>query len=162
MPVVLAFLQRDWKYIATILGLVVAVGYIYHRGESHVKAADAKVVAAQIIHNGEVDAQVKTEVAAALKDYDDLSPLPQPVPVPVLVCHGASQVLPSPAPAKGSDAAGAAVPVTTEKDSAGFDPAPAINADVVAADIEIERLQKKIDLLQALIRAYQDAGLVAK
>jgi hypothetical protein len=41
MPVVLALLAKDWKYLVIIAALLGAVGYIYHKGEVHIEAADA-------------------------------------------------------------------------------------------------------------------------
>jgi hypothetical protein len=164
MPFILALLAKDWKYLAVIAALAVAVGVIYHRGEVHIEAADAKVVAAQIVHNTEVQNAVKAKVDVAVAEYDTLAPIPVPVRAPVLVCHasGSGDVPPSPSPSGRSDAAGEAVPVSAAPTDAGFDPAPAVSATGTAADEEIAHLQAKVLLLQNVIRAYQDGGLVAK
>ncbi len=164
MPVILAFLAKDWKYLAVIALLLGAVGYVYTKGEAHVKAADAKVVASQIVHNTEVSNEIQAKVAAAVADYDALAPIPVPAVVPRIVCQsaGSSAVPASKKAASGSDAARAGVSVGSEKADAGFDPAPAVSADGTAADAEIEHLQKKVKLLQDLVQAYQDGGLVAK
>jgi hypothetical protein len=163
MPIILAFLSKDGKYIAAILALLAAVGWIYHRGETHVEAAEAKVVAAQVVHNQEVENAVSSRVAAAVKDYDALAPIPVPTRVPVLVCQSSGGTVRSSAGAAGgSNGAGAGVPVNPGGADEGFDPAPAVSQTGTEADAEIEHLQKKVKLLQNLVAAYQSAGLVAK
>jgi hypothetical protein len=164
MPFILALLAKDWKYLAVIAALAIAVGVIYHRGEAHVEAADAKVAAAQIVHNTEVQNAVKAKVDAAVAEYDTLAPIPVPVRAPVLVCHasGSGDVPASPGPAARSDAAGEAVPVSATSTNAEFDPAPAVSETGTEADAEIAHLQAKVLLLQSTIRAYQDGGLVAQ
>jgi hypothetical protein len=164
MPIFLSLLVKDWKYLVIIAALLGGIGYIYHKGEAHVDAADAKVVAAQIVHNTEVDNVVKAKVAAAVKEYDELAPIPVPAVVPRILCYasGSSPVLQSPGAASGSDGAGSGIPVSTASTNAGFDPAPAISQTGTDADAEIEHLQKKVVLLQQLVQAYQAGGLVAK
>jgi hypothetical protein len=159
---------KDWVYAGVIAALLAAFGvYTVHErhvGEHKIEAADARVVAAQIVHNTEVDHVVQTKVAAAVADYESLAPIPVAAVVPVLVCHasGSGPVLQS----RGAPSAGngkrIAVPTPAATADAGFNPAPAISADGSAADEEIEHLQKKITLLQALVQTYQGAGLVAK
>lgn len=163
-PFILAFLAKDWKYIVIIAALLGAVGYIYHRGETHVREADAKVLAAQIVHNVEVQNVIKAKVATAVADYVALAPIPVPAVVPRLVCYasGGGAVRAGGPTAHGSDAAGAGVPTGAAAAHAGFDPAPAVSATGTAADVEIDHLQKKIKLLQDLVHAYQAGGLVAK
>jgi hypothetical protein len=164
MPVLLELLAKDWKYFAIIALLLCAVGYIYHRGEQHVEASDAKVAAAQIIHNQKVDDEIKANVKAALADYDALAPIPVPATVPRLVCvaTGGGAVPEGGQAASGSNGAGASVPISTAPASQGFDPAPAVSATGTRTDAEIEHLQKKIKLLQDLVHAYQDGGLVGR
>lgn len=164
MPIILAFLAKDWKYVVIIAALLGAVGYVYHRGEAHVEVADARTVAAAIVHNNEVSDEIKTKVAAAVADYDALSPIPVPARVPVLVCHASDYrpVSKGTVSAVGSDSAGAGVSVGTAQADAGFDPAQAVSDTGTEADAEIDHLQKKVKLLQDLVKAYQGAGLVAK
>lgn len=164
MPFVLAFLSKDWKYLAVIVALAVTVGVIYHKGEEHVKAADAKAAAAQIVHNEEVEHVVETKVAAAVKDYESLAPIPEPAPVPVLVCRETrpGPVPARPSPATGSDGAADPVPVSAAPVGAGFDPAPAVSATGSAADEKIAELQAEVTFFQAYVKALQDAGIVAK
>ncbi len=164
MPFILAPLAKDWKYLLIIAMLLGAVGYVYHRGEAHVQAADARAAAAQIVHNSEVENVIKAKVDAAVAEYDALTPVAVPEPVPMLMCHatGSSNVPASPSSAGSGDATGATVPVSTEKADAGFDPAPAVSETGTAADEEIAHLQAKVLLLQEMIRAYQDGGLVAQ
>jgi hypothetical protein len=164
MPLILAFLAKDWKYLLAIGVLLGAVGYIYRKGEVHIEAADKKVVAARVIHNEEVNSVVQTKVAAAVKDYEELSPIPVPLTVPKLVCLAPSggALLSGAKAASGSNGAGTGVSVSSAPDSQGFDPAPALSVAGTDADAEIEHLQKKVTLLQDLVRAYQDANLVAK
>lgn len=165
MPaIILTFLARDWKYLVIIAALLGGIGWIYGRGEAHVKAADAKVAAAQIVHNTEVSNEIKAKVAAAVADYDALAPIPVPAAVPRLVClaSGSGPVREGAAPARGGDVAGASVPVNSKSADEGFDPAPAVSATGTAADAEIEHLQKKVKLLQGYVAALQSGGLVAK
>lgn len=164
MPIVLAFLAKDWKYLVVIAALLGAVGWVYHRGETHIEAADAKVAAAQEIHNREVQNVIKAKVAAAIADYVALTPIPVPAVVPRLVCYasGSSEVRAGGPPARGGDATGAAVPAGAAAAHEGFDPAPAVSATGTEADAEIDHLQKKVKLLQDLVHAYQAGGLVAK
>jgi hypothetical protein len=155
---------RDYLYLAAIVALGVYTLHERHVGASKIEAADAKVAAAQVVHNGEVQNVIKAKVAAAVADYDALSPIPVARAVPVLMCHasGSGSVPASGSPASGGDVAGASVPVGAESAGAGFDPAPAVSKTGTAADIEIDHLQKKVKLLQQLVSAYQDGGLVAK
>jgi hypothetical protein len=164
MPLILAFLAKDWKYLLAIGVLLGAVGYVYRKGEVHIEAADKKVVAARVIHNEEVNSVVQTKVAAAVKEYDELSPIPVPITVPKLVCLAPSggALLPGTKAASGSNDAGTGVSVSSAPSGQGFDPAPAVSADAEAADVEIDHLQKKVKLLQEFIAALQDAKLVAK
>jgi hypothetical protein len=161
-------IAKDWVYGAAIVAILAGGALFVHHervvGADKIKEADAKVVAAKIVHDKEVDDVVKAKVAAAVADYESLAPIPVPAAVPVLVCKQAhsSPVLQGPGTAGGGVSSGAGVPVAAAQDSAGFDPAPAVSADAQAADEEIEHLQKKIVLLQDLVRAYQDAGLVTK
>lgn len=164
MPIVLAFLAKDWKYLVVIAALLGAVGWVYHRGETHIEAADAKVAAAQEIHNREVQNVIKAKVAAAVADYVALAPIPVPAVVPHLVCYasGSGEVRAGGSPARGGDATGAAVPAGAAAAHEGFNPAPAVSATGTAADAEIDHLQRKVRLLQDLVHAYQAGGLVAK
>jgi hypothetical protein len=164
MPAILALLAKDWKYFAIIGALLGVIAYIYHDGEKHIERADAKVAAAQIVHNSEVQNVIKAKVAAAVADYSALAPIPVPARVPVLVCQspGSGVVPQSQAAASGSNSEGASVPTRATGAYAGFNPAPAVSATGSKADAEIEHLQKKIILLQALVSAYQDGGLVEK
>jgi len=167
MPIILGILVKDWKYFAVIAALMFAVGWIYHRGELRVEAADAKAAAAAVVRDQKEANDIKSKVDAAVADYDALAPVPVPVRVPVLVCHASDSgpVSASPGAATGSNSAGAGLPVgagSTDARSGSFDPAPAISDTGTKADAEIIHLQKKVKLLQDLVRAYQDAGLVAK
>jgi len=164
MPIILAFLAKDWKYLVIIAALTGAVGWIYHRGELHVKAADAKVVAAQIVHTREVQDEIKAKVASAIAEYDALSPIPVPAVVSHLVCHPAgSGGVPKGGPSSGGNhPAGAGVPASAAAANEGFDPAPAVSATGIAADAEIDHLQKKIKLLQDYVAVLQAGGLIAR
>lgn len=164
MPIVLALLKKDWKYLVVIAALLGSVGWIYHRGEAHIEAADAKAAATQEVHNREVQNVIKTKVAAAVADYVALAPIPVPAVVPRLVCYssGSGEVRSGGPSASGGDAARAVVPVSPEQAHEGFDPAPAVSATGISADAEISHLQKKVKLLQGLVQAYQAGGLVKK
>src|ERR1700723_3265984 len=74
MPALLALVPvKDWIYAGIIASLLVAFGwYTLHEraiGEKKIEAADAKVVAAQVVHNEEVENVVKSKLSDALKDY---------------------------------------------------------------------------------------------
>jgi hypothetical protein len=159
---------KDWIYGAVIVALLAAFGwYTVHErgiGEKKIEAADARAVAAQVVHNGEVENAVKQKLADALKDYELAPVVPTAARIPSVVCYAPSDraVPHRPGTVAGSDGAGAAVPSGAAKDNAGFDPAPALSADALAADAEILRLKAKVALLQETVQAYQSAGLVAK
>jgi hypothetical protein len=169
MPALLALVPlKDWIYAGIIATLLVGFG-VYtvherHEGAHKIEIADAKVAAAQTIHNEEVQSVIQAKVQSAINDYDALAPIPSPVPVPRLVCRpaGSGNVPQGTQSASGGDGAGGGVPVSSSADSFGFDPAPALSATGTDADAEIEHLQKKVKLLQDLVHAYQDGGLVAK
>jgi hypothetical protein len=171
----IAFLKliplKDWLYGAAIATLLVGFGvYTHHEravGEEKIKAADAKVVAAQVVHNEEVENVVKSKVAAAVAEYESLAPIPEPTRVPVLVCRvpaapGAGPVHGGPSAPAGGDVAGADVPIGAAQADAGFNPAPAVSTDGTAADEEIQHLLEKIKLLQDYIQALVGAGVIAK
>jgi hypothetical protein len=169
MPALLALIPlKDWIYGGIIAALLVGFGvYTIHErhiGEEKIEASDAKVAAAQVVHNKEVEDVVTTKLHAAIQDYDALSPVPERAPVPVLVCRtaGGGSVPGGEGAVTGGGVTGAGVPFGPEQPDAGFNPAPKISATGSDADAEIEHLLKKIKLLQDTVAAYQAGGLVAK
>ena len=169
MPALLALVPvKDWIYAGIIASLLVAFGwYTLHEraiGEKKIEAADAKVVAARVVHNEEVENVVKSKLSDALKDYELAPIVPVAAAIPKLVCYssGGSALSGRGGPVSAGDGAGVAVPAAAAATDAGFDPAPAISADGLDADKEILRLRAKVKLLQDTVRAYQAGGLVAQ
>jgi hypothetical protein len=159
---------KDWIYAGIIVALLAAFGwYTAHErgiGEKKIEAADAKVAAAQIVHNEEVENGVKSKLADALEKYELAPVVPTAAPLPRVVCHatGGGVVPGGRSAGSGSDGAGASVPAPATAADAGFDPAPAVSEDGLDGDKEILRLKAKVVLLQETVQAYQAAGLVAK
>jgi hypothetical protein len=159
---------KDYVYGAVIIALLTGFGwYTFHEravGEKKIEMADAKIAAAQIIHDQEVATRVKAELDTALANYETPTAPPPPAPVPVLVCHktGGSNLPGGPGPVAASNGAGTNPAAPAAQADAGFDPAPAVSADGTAYDALIDHYLAKIKLLQQTVKAYQDGGLVAK
>jgi hypothetical protein len=169
MPALLALVPvKDWVYVGIIAGLLATFGwYTFHEravGEKKIEAADAKVAAAQVVHDQEVQDVVKSKLADALKDYELAPVVPVAAAIPKLMCYASdSGAVPGgTSSVTAGDGTGAAVPAAAAAADEGFDPAPALSADGLDADKEILRLKAKVTLLQQTVSAYQDAGLVAK
>jgi hypothetical protein len=168
VPAILILLKslspKTWLHIAFAVAVLSAAAWIYHKGEQHDAAATTKLAQAAIVHDTEVQNVVKSKLADALKDYELAPVVPVATHIPSIVCYssGGSTVPGGRGPASASDGAGAAVPSAPAAADAGFDPAPAISRDGLIADTEILRLKAKVTLLQQMVSAYQDAGLVAR
>ena len=155
---------RAWLEIAGAILVAVVLWKVYDAGENHVKAANERAVHAQEVANAKAERTVGDRIAAALAAYQANTVPPPPAPVPHLVCHNAGGgAVPSRGEAAGGGhGEGEAVPAGAAPTDAGFDPAPAVSAVGLDADAEIDRLQKKVTLLQQVIEAYQAGGMVAK
>lgn len=148
---------KDWLYGGVIAVLLAGFGwYTYHErgiGEQKIEAANAKAVAVQAKHDTDVEAAASAAQTKATEAYNEaLAALPDTAPS--IVCRAAPAAAPVPSAqstASGSDGAA----VIPEESSVPFDPAPAILRVGQQADAQVT-------LLQALIRSYQAAGVVAK
>jgi hypothetical protein len=146
---------RDWLY----LGLLVVCGiafwtYTAHErsvGKAEIVAADQKAVAAQTIHDNEVDVRANTLVTKALNDYKATVATPiAPSSIPKLVCRqsrGSSSVPPNGGAPSGSNDS---TQVPAESDGPPFNPAPAVVQDGRDADAQIILLQQYITTCQQL------------
>lgn len=152
---------KDWLYAGAIVVLLIAfAGFTHHErvvGEQKIEAADAKLAAAQVKH----DMDVQNAAAGAAKDAVDeykatlLKPVDVPVTLSRIVCYApapAGGAVPGVAGASGGSDGAPALPTEAGQ---GFDPASAVLTDGRDADAQIT-------LLQELIRSYQAAGVVAK
>lgn len=135
-------------YIDIAAGVVVLLflWWVYHEGEKRIEDADARVVAAQVIHNEEVNQRAQSAIQAAEERYRTLYAHPPIAPVHVSVCN-----TPGPGPLSGPAA-----------DSAGADAASDVPAAVgqardigPATDHILDQADAQIEALQAIIRAQQ-------
>jgi hypothetical protein len=137
-------------YIDIAAGIVVLLflWWVFHEGERRIEDADARAVAAQVIHNEEVNRRAQSAIAAAEELYRTKYAAPPLAPVHVSVCHapGASAVSSTPAGAGGSDAAADIPPAVGHE---GDDIGPYTDHLLDQADAQIEALQ-------AIIRAQQE------
>lgn len=160
---------RDWCYLAAIIALLVGFGIFVHHerfiGEQKILAADAKTVAIQTKHDEDVQNAAKTASQEALAAYVAAHAVPT-LPPAHLVCRrpasNSGAMSGDGGSAKGSDANNTAAPVSTGTSEQGFDPGPGVSAVAADADEEIFELRRQNTLLQALIRSYQAAGVVAR
>lgn len=148
---------RDWCWAALAAALLGGGLYAIHHereiGAQKVVAADAKVAQAQVIHNTEVTNRVKTALAAAEAQFTAARSAPT-LPAPSIVCVTAARyrrpVSSAPSTPGGSDVSS----FVPEEATVSFDPAPAVLAIGRDADAQVA-------LLQATIKSYQAAGVVA-
>jgi hypothetical protein len=144
--------------LAAIVGLAFFAWHERELGAQAIRAADIRVAAARQVHDIEVEDAVKDRVNAALAQFqaDRAAPL---APAPAIVCTAAApranRVPDHGGSASGSDGAPAVPEESTGPSHATFDPAPAVIRDAADADAQIE-------LLQSIIRSYQQAGVVKK
>lgn len=153
-------LNVHWIYGVIIAAILGAFGWytLHERSLQAVKdkAADQRVADAQLIHNTEVQDRAVLLTSQAMAAYQAAHDHPVPGPTPVLVCS-------APAPRAG------AVPAVRGP-AAGGNGATAVPAEATGpvqvntgAVYQVGRdADAQVALLQALIRAYQQAGVVAK
>lgn len=150
---------KTYVYIALAVIALSVTGFfaykLYSSGEQTIEVRDQKVATKAVIHNTQVksNAQIQQAAAVAVFQADHAAPA---APAPAVVCvaaqpRGRSEV-PGDRGAAGRGDGRTAVP---EESDVPFDPAPAVIQDAREADDQIR-------LLQALIREYQAAGVVAK
>jgi hypothetical protein len=132
---------------------VLIAAFIWYRqhlideGEARIRAADARVVAAQREANALKDAQSKATVAAEKAAYVEKISAPVANPVPVRLCHDAPRRRAVPeAPAAGPPAdAGTELRAGPPRDpAAGPDIGPDLIRNDRRADAQIEGLQHYI------------------
>lgn len=136
-------------YIDIAAGVIVLLflAWVFHEGEKRIEAADAKVVAAQVVHNEEVQRQAAIAIDAAEARYRTAFVTAPVAPVHVSVCKPARpRAVPGPAAAPGGPDAAADVPsaVGQESDDIGPD-----------TDHLFDQADAQIEGLQAVIRSYQ-------
>jgi len=157
---------REWLFAAIAALAIGGAIHFYRAGEAHVKAADARAVAAQQEKVNVSEQLIGDRIAQALAAYqaNNVAPPAPPAPVPHLVCHnvGSGSVPGGQEAAGGGNGAGTGPAVVPAQADAGFDPAPAISATGTEVDARITHYVAKIRLLQAIIRGYQDGGVVAR
>lgn len=145
------------KQYVDIAAALVVVGFLvwlslhfYHKGEDAVRAADAKVIEAQRIHNEEVNRIVAVRLDDAVAVYRKQVAGPPLAPVHVSVCHasGSSPVVTDePAPARGDGAADVSTALGQVRDIGP------------ATDQLLEQADAQITLLQAYIQTCVDKGI---
>lgn len=136
-------------YIDIAAGVIVLLflAWVFHEGEKRIEAADARAVAAQVIHNEEVQRQAALAIDAVEARYRTAFVAAPVAPVHVRVCNPARPVaLPSGAAAPSGPDAAADIPSPVGQES-GDDIGPDTDHLFDQADAQIEGLQ-------AVIRAY--------
>lgn len=159
---------KDYIYGAVIIAILSIFGWYTHHereiGRQQIEAKDKVLVEAQKTKNKEIEDGISKGIKAALEKWNEAHPVPPPAPAPRIVCHAATTVA-SVRPKRGSSSdpvngAGTGISVSPESIDEGFDPAPAVSSTGTAADTEIVRLKAKVTLLQDIVKAYQNGGLV--
>lgn len=143
--------------IAFGLAVVVFLAWVFHEGEKRIEAADAKAVAAQVVHNAEVNKAAQSAIQAAEEHYRALYSSPPIAPVHVSVC----------VPTRSSAVSSAAV-VGAGSGPAGSDGTPDISPAVGQArdigpdtDHLLDQADAQIGALQAIVLAQQQQMTVA-
>ena len=150
---------RDYVYLAIVVALVGAFGwYTFHERDVQAakdKAADQRVADAQLIHNTEVQDRATLLTTQAMDVYRrQLAAAPDRGAPHVWVRQPAASC---PRPVPGDAGSGPAAP------AAAAVPAAVPQSDIGAADDKLHAdADSEIRALQAQIRAYQAAGVVAK
>lgn len=145
---------KEYLYIAGLVLLGMLALHIYDDGKRSAEAADAKLLAAQQVHNEEVQIKVQDGLNKAIQDYEATHTKPNVTPK--LVCTTAktsSSAVPSNAGSPSPSNAGP--PNPQGQDSQGFDPSPAVNQDAA-------ELAAQLKLAQDYIRTCQSQGLCKK
>lgn len=146
---------RDWLYLGIIAACGVAfVVYTAHErniGKAEIVAADRRAVAAQTVHENEVEVRANILVTKALIDYKATVANPiAPNSIPQLVCRQSrsSSAVPSNGSASGESNGSSSVP--EESNGPPYDPAPQVIDDGRDADAQITLLQSYILVCQQL------------
>lgn len=149
-------------YLDLAAGLIVAVfiGWFVHHeretGRQEIKDADAKVVAAQVQHNADVEALGKLHAAPALEAYQSALSSPVDRPISVRMCipaiaSGAGTTDNGGGPGPGANE-GRGLPGGVGSESAGIDIGP-------ITDQLLAQATAKVRALQAYIRSCQEEGV---
>lgn len=140
-------------YLDIAAGLIVVafLAWVFHEGEKRIESANAAAVAAQVIHNAEVNQQAQAAIQAAEEHYRAIYAAPPIAPVHVSVCDASPG-----APMPGSAVAGGS------PGSAGSDGTPGIPSTVgpprdIGPDTDqlFDEADAQIMALQAIVRAQQ-------
>lgn len=151
---------KGYLYLALALISLCVTGVLayklYHAGEQTVEAHDQKAATKAIVHNTQVESNAQIAQAAAESVFQASHAAPAPA-APAVVCvapaaRARGEVSGDAASAPGGHGAPA---VPAESDGPPFTPGPGLVQAGHDADAQIA-------LLQALIREYQAAGVVAK
>lgn len=137
-------------YIDIAFGVLVLVflWWVFHEGEKRIEDADARVVAAQVIHNDEVNKAAQSAIQAAEDKYRALLAAPPIAPIHVSVCQPPNTITVSTPPAvTGGSDGNSDVPAAV-----GRDDSKDIGPDT---DHLFDQADAEIEALQAIIRAYQ-------
>jgi|SRR6185312_1516565 len=136
-------------YIDIIFGLIVVafLGWIYHEGTKRIEAADALAVAAQEVHNAEVNQRAQSAIQAAEEHYRAVYANPPIAPVHVSLCNppGSGPLSSPPADTSGRDGGSN---ISAAVGSTGDDIGP-------FTDHLFDQADAKIEALQAIVRAQQ-------
>lgn len=132
--------------IAAAIIVVLFVAWVFRQGEKRIESADAAVVAAQVVHNAEVNERAQSAIQAAEEHYRALYANPPIAPVHVSVCNA-----PGPGPLSGPAAD------TSGSDAAANVPAAVGSARDIGPDTDhlFDQADAQIEALQAIIRAQQ-------
>lgn len=132
-------------YIDIAAGVIVLLFllWVFREGEKRIEAADARIVAAQVIHNDEINRRAQSAIEAAEDRFRVLFATPPIAPVHVSVCNAPrpGPIRDDAAPATGGDGA----PAVSQAVGPVRDIGPATDKLLEQADAQIELLQAYID-----------------
>lgn len=140
-------------YIDIAAGLIVVafLAWVFHEGEKRIESADAAAVAAQVVHNAEVNQQAQSAIQAAQEHYRALYAAPPIAPVHVSVCD----TIPS-APVPSSAVAGGSPGPAGSNGAPSVSPAVGSARDIgPSTDQLFDEADAQITALQAIVRAQQ-------
>lgn len=132
--------------IAAAIIVLLFLAWVFREGEKRIEAADARVVAAQVIHNEEVNQRAESAIQAAQDHFRALYASPPIAPVHVSVCNAPG---PGPLSSPSADIAGA--------DAAADVPAAVGQVRDIGPETDhlFDQADAQIEALQAIIRAQQ-------
>jgi hypothetical protein len=139
--------------IAAGVVVLLFLAWVFHEGEKRIESADARVVAAQVIHNEEVNQRAQSAIQAAEDRFRTLYAIPPIAPIHVSVCNA-----PGPGPIRDDAPAterGDGTPAVSQAVGPVRDIGPATDKLLEQADAQIELLQAYINecVKQGICRA---------